>query len=179
MSYLPVFRTMSESEAHPLPRSFCVRSLADFVGILTVELLLCPVCSLRISLARTASLPSCPRALFVSPRAPSRPLSECPQFLPSRCHCGVFFFVCPFSSFGLLFHFVCLFFSPSFFGASSLGSGCRYFLGFSPYRSFVFCLGGRYLVFCLCLFLSFCLMFSSLLPWVFSLGAVVAAGAMV
>ena len=42
--------------------------MADFVGDLPDELLLCPVHALRIYLARTASLPSRPRALFVSPR---------------------------------------------------------------------------------------------------------------
>ena len=76
LSYLPVFRAKLESEAHPLPRSFRVRSLADFVGVLTVELLLCPVSALRIYLARTASLPS-------RPRAPARPLSQnFSEFLP-------------------------------------------------------------------------------------------------
>ena len=76
LSYLPVFRAKSESEARPLPRSYCVHSLSDFVGVLTVELLLYPVSALRIYLAHTASLPSCPRALFISPRAPSCPLSQ-------------------------------------------------------------------------------------------------------
>ena len=75
LTYLPFFQAKLESEAHPLPRSFCVRSLADFVGVLPVELL-CPVRALRIYLAHTASLPSRPRALFVSPLAPSRPLSQ-------------------------------------------------------------------------------------------------------
>ena len=53
-----------------------MRSLADFVGYLLDELLLCPVCALHIYLARTASLPSRPRALFVSPRAPACSLSK-------------------------------------------------------------------------------------------------------
>ena len=43
LSYLPEFRAKAESEARPLPRSFCVRSLEDFVGDLPEELLLCPV----------------------------------------------------------------------------------------------------------------------------------------
>ena len=75
LMYLPEFRVKSESEAHPLPRSFCFRSLTDFVGDLPDELL-CPVRALRCYLSRTSSLPSRPRSLFISPRAPSRPLSK-------------------------------------------------------------------------------------------------------
>ena len=41
------FRAKTESSINPLPRSLCVRSLADFVGDLQEELLLCPVCALR------------------------------------------------------------------------------------------------------------------------------------
>ena len=74
LSYLPEFRAKAESEARPLPRSFCVRSLVDFVGDLPDELL-CPVRALRCYLSHTASLPSRPRSLFVSPRAP-RSLSK-------------------------------------------------------------------------------------------------------
>ena len=43
LSHLPEFRAKTESKVNPLPRSFCVRSLADFVGNLPEELLLCPV----------------------------------------------------------------------------------------------------------------------------------------
>ena len=76
LSYLPEFRAKSESAARPLPRSFPVRSLRDFVGDLPEELLLCPVRSLRLYLERTSSLSPRPRSLFVSPRCPSRPLSK-------------------------------------------------------------------------------------------------------
>ena len=76
LSYLPEFRAKTESLVCPLPRSFPVRSLRDFVGSLPDELLLCPVRALRLYLSRTASLPSCPRSLFVSPRALSRSLSK-------------------------------------------------------------------------------------------------------
>ena len=76
LSYLPEFRAKTESAVNPLPRSFCVRSLKDFVGDLPDELLLCPVRALRSYLARTSSLSSRPRALFVSPRSPSRSLSK-------------------------------------------------------------------------------------------------------
>ena len=76
LSYLPEFRTKTESAVNPLPRSFCMRSLNDFVGDLPDELLLCPVRALRSYLSRTASFVSRPRTLFVSPRSPSRSLSK-------------------------------------------------------------------------------------------------------
>ena len=76
LSYLTEFCAKTESSARPLPRSFPVRSLQDFVGSLPDELLLCPVRALRIYLSHTASLPSRPRSLFVSPRSPSHSLSE-------------------------------------------------------------------------------------------------------
>ena len=74
--YLPEFRAKTESSSNPLPRSFCVCSLRDFVGDLPEELLLCPVCALCVYLSRTSSLSPRPRSLFVSPSAPSRPLSK-------------------------------------------------------------------------------------------------------
>ena len=76
LSYLPEFRAKTEFVVRPLPRSFPVRSLRDFVGSLPDEFLLCPVRALRLYLSRTASLPSRPRLLFVSPRTPSRSLSK-------------------------------------------------------------------------------------------------------
>ena len=76
LSYLPEFRAKTETWVRPLPRSFPVRSLRNFVGSLPDELLLCPVRALRLYLFRTASLPSRPRSLFVSPRSPSRSLSK-------------------------------------------------------------------------------------------------------
>ena len=76
LSYLPEFRAKTESAVNPLPRSFCVRSLNDFVGDLPDELLLCPVRALRSYLSRTSSLTPRPRTLFVSPRSPSRSLSK-------------------------------------------------------------------------------------------------------
>ena len=75
LSYLPEFRA-KESSVRPLPRSFPVRSLHDFMGSLPDELLLCPVRALCLYLSYAASLPSCPRSLFVSPCAPSRSLSK-------------------------------------------------------------------------------------------------------
>ena len=76
LSYLPEFRAMTETFVRPLPRSFPVRSLWDFVGSLPDELLLCSVRALRLYLSRTASLPSRPCSVFVSPRSPSRSLSK-------------------------------------------------------------------------------------------------------
>ena len=76
LSFLPAFRAKTVSSVHPLPRSFPVQSLWVFVGSLPDELLLCPVRALRLYLSRTASLPSRPRSLFVSPRSPSRSLSQ-------------------------------------------------------------------------------------------------------
>ena len=76
LSYLPEFQAKAESEARPLPRSCCVRSLLDFVGDLPEELLLCPVRALRCYLSHTASLPSRPCSLFVSPCSPSRSISK-------------------------------------------------------------------------------------------------------
>ena len=75
LSYLPEFRAKTESAVIPLPRSFCVRSLDDFVGDLPEELL-CPVRALRSYLSCTSSLVLRPRTLFVSPRSPSRSLSK-------------------------------------------------------------------------------------------------------
>ena len=76
LSYLPEFRAMTETFVRPLPRSFPVRSLWDFVGSLPDELLLCSVRALRLYLSRTASLLSRPCSVFISPRSPSRSLSK-------------------------------------------------------------------------------------------------------
>ena len=54
LSYLPEFRAKTESSVNPLPRSFCVRSLVDFVGDPPEELLLSPVCALRLYLSRVS-----------------------------------------------------------------------------------------------------------------------------
>ena len=76
LSYLPEFRVKTESSANPLPHSFCVRSLSDFVGDLPDELLLGPVRALRHYVSRVSSVSPHPRTLFVSPRSPSRSLSK-------------------------------------------------------------------------------------------------------
>ena len=76
LSYLPEFRAKTESEANPLPRSFVVKSLSDFVGNLPEELLLCPVRALRIYLSRTENLKPHPRSLFVSPKITYKSISK-------------------------------------------------------------------------------------------------------
>ena len=76
LSYLPEFRDKSESEAHPLTRSFRVPSLTDFMGSLPDELLLCPVRALRIFLRRTSSLSPRPHSLCVSSLSFSCSLQE-------------------------------------------------------------------------------------------------------
>ena len=54
LSYLPEIHAKTESSVNPLPQSFCVCSLNDFVGDLPEELLLCPVRALRVYLSHTA-----------------------------------------------------------------------------------------------------------------------------
>ena len=56
LSYLLELRAKTESFSNPLPCSFCVRSLKDFVGALEDELLLCPVRALREYLSCTLSI---------------------------------------------------------------------------------------------------------------------------
>ena len=71
------FRTfLSSVRRLSLPQSFCVRSLWDLVGDHPEELLLCPVRAVRVYLSRTSSFSPRPHSLFVSPRAPSHPLSK-------------------------------------------------------------------------------------------------------
>ena len=75
ISYVPEFLAKTESAVRPLPRSFSVPSLGDFVAGLTEDLLLCPVRALREYVSRTASFVNRPRRLFVSPRCPTRSMS--------------------------------------------------------------------------------------------------------
>ena len=52
--------------------------MADFVGDLPEELLLCPVRALHVYISRVSSVSPCPRpcSLFVSSRSPARALSK-------------------------------------------------------------------------------------------------------
>ena len=76
LSYLPEFQAKTESSANLLPRSFCVRSLSDFVGDLPDELLLCPVRALHLYISQVSLVSPRPRTLFVSPLSPSWSLSK-------------------------------------------------------------------------------------------------------
>ena len=76
LSYVPEFVAKSESLSRSIPRSFLVKSLSDFAAGLDVDLLLCPVCALRVSLDRTLSLAPSRHRLFVSPSCPTRAVSK-------------------------------------------------------------------------------------------------------
>ena len=75
LAYLPEFVAKTESERNPLPCSFFIKSLEEFVGDLQ-ECLLCPVCAVQIYLSLTSTLSPRPRSLLVSPRRPSHALSK-------------------------------------------------------------------------------------------------------
>ena len=68
LSYIPQFVAKSESLTRSIPRSFLVKSLADFAAGLDIDLLLCPVRALRLYLLRARSLSPYRHRLFVSPR---------------------------------------------------------------------------------------------------------------
>ena len=76
LSYIPQFVAKSESLTRSIPRSFLVKSLADFAAGLDTDLLLCPVRALRLYLLRARSLSPGRLRLFVSPRRPSRAMSK-------------------------------------------------------------------------------------------------------
>ena len=75
LSYIPQFVAKSESLTRSIPRSFLVKSLADFAAGLDDDLLLCPVRALRL-LPRARSLSPGRHRPFVSPRRPNRHLSK-------------------------------------------------------------------------------------------------------
>ena len=64
VAYIPEFVAKTESVVNPLPHSFVIKSLADFVAGLDQELLLCPVRTLRKYLNLTASFVNRPLHLF-------------------------------------------------------------------------------------------------------------------
>ena len=76
LSYIPQFVAKSVSLTHSIPRSFLVKSLADFAAGLDTALLLCPVRALRLYLLRAMSLSPGRHRLFVSPRRPARAMSK-------------------------------------------------------------------------------------------------------
>ena len=73
---LPGLVVKTESDSNPLPRSFLLKSLKDFVGDLEDEFLLCPVWDLKFYLQATRDLSPRPVNLFVSPRCRQRALSK-------------------------------------------------------------------------------------------------------
>ena len=85
LSYVPGFVAKSESISNSLPRSFLVASLSDFAAGLDDELLLFPVCALRIYseqdypffFSSSSSSFSVPREAF------SGFVEECHFFLPT------------------------------------------------------------------------------------------------
>ena len=76
LSYLPGFVAKTESLDNPIPRSFILKSLRDFVGDLEEERLLCPVRALSCYLKVTESLSPRSPNLFVSPRCRQRAISK-------------------------------------------------------------------------------------------------------
>ena len=76
LSYLPMFVAKTESVTNPIPRSFRVKSLKEFVGDMTEELLLCPVRALNVYIKRTSFIADRPRSLFVSPSKKSKAISK-------------------------------------------------------------------------------------------------------
>ena len=76
LPYLPGFVAKTDSADNPLPRSFILKSLRDFVGDLDEDYLLCPVRALRFYLEATKDLAPRPQNLFVSPRCRQRALSK-------------------------------------------------------------------------------------------------------
>ena len=76
LSYIPQFVAKLESLTRSIPRSFLVKSLANFAAGLDTDLLLCPVRALRLYVLRARSLSPCRHRLFVSPRRHSRAMSK-------------------------------------------------------------------------------------------------------
>ena len=76
LSYLSEFVAKTKLERNPLPRSFFVWSLEEFVGDLPEDRLLCPVRAVHVYLRCTEALHPRLRVLFVSPSCPSRALSK-------------------------------------------------------------------------------------------------------
>ena len=66
----------TESALRPLPRSFEVPSLGDFVAGMPEDLLRCPVCAFSEYLDRTSGIVNRPRRLFISSKCPSRAISK-------------------------------------------------------------------------------------------------------
>ena len=76
LSCLPGLVVKIELDSNPIPRSFIVKPLSDFVGSGDEERLSCPVGALRCFMYFTASLLNRSRSLFVLPRNNTMSLSK-------------------------------------------------------------------------------------------------------
>ena len=76
LSYVPTFVAKTESASNPIPRSFLVKSLADFVGNLEEDRLLCPVRALQFYRRATSDIVPRPSTLFVSPSKRTKSISK-------------------------------------------------------------------------------------------------------
>ena len=76
LSYTLGFVAKTESINNPLPKSFLLKSLKDFVGDLEEEYLLCPVRALSFYLHATGDLSPRPNSLFVSPQCRYKAISK-------------------------------------------------------------------------------------------------------
>ena len=81
LSYLPEFVVKMQLERNPLPCSFLVKLLLEFVGDLPEERSLCPVHAVRIYLDLTLALSLRPRSLFVLPYVPRVLFLRTPCFI--------------------------------------------------------------------------------------------------
>ena len=78
VSYVPDFVAKTESEQNPIPRSFLIKSLKEFVGELEQDYLLCPVRAVKYYMQATKEIVPRPRTLFVSPRCRQGPFQRTP-----------------------------------------------------------------------------------------------------
>ena len=76
VSYVSDFVAKTESEQNPIPRSFLIKSLKEFVGELEQDYWLCPVRAVKYYIQATKDIVSRPRTLFVSPKCRQRSLSK-------------------------------------------------------------------------------------------------------
>ena len=123
LAFLSVFVAQTESVRNPLPRSFLVRSLEEFMGDLPEDCLTCPVRDVRTYLAVTSSVASrpCSNPVFASFYFRDIPFYR-KHFLVSCLSC--FILPCPWSSF--LLGYCSLPFSVSLLPGFGLFSGLTY-----------------------------------------------------
>ena len=76
ISYLPSFVAKTESVVNSVARSFIIKSLKDFAGDLPEGSSLGPVRLISCYIEKTRNIVNRPLNLFVSPRRPSRGISE-------------------------------------------------------------------------------------------------------